>query len=112
MKFDDLNANGVEGRGRARSARLDDLRDYNGNGALDAGEPIARSPDARRRLLDHRREPGDVQGARGAAGRLDPARSRTACFHQRDASRSGAEMTDNDFGNYRNATKSGIKFED
>ena len=123
MKFDDLNANGAKDAGEPGLRRLDRstrIVDVNGNGDADAGENDDRRDATRRTRPASTRSslnPGkyvvcEVQQATWTQS--FPAG--TAC----GASAGGWGITldsgeldsGNDFGNYRQATKTGIKFND
>ena len=113
------------GRGRNRPAGLDDprLEDTNGNGRLDAAEAVTRrrARDGReRRLLDDVPDRA-LRCLRGPAGRLDsvlPERRPDCSAGTGLAPRGWAinlpsvQDDGNDFGNYQQATKTGVKFED
>jgi uncharacterized repeat protein (TIGR01451 family) len=108
-KFNDLNANGVKDAGEPGLPGFVIYVDYNDNSALDAGEPKATTAaDGSYLITDV--NPGtynvrEVQQAGWICSYPSP------CFHH-ETFTSGAQVTDNNFGNYQNATKSGVKFED
>src|SRR6185503_17351991 len=109
VKFEDLNANGARDAGEPGLSGWTIYVDYNDNSALNPGEPSAVAGSGGV-YLSTGVNPGtfrvrEVQQAGWTCSFPNP------CFHQ-ETFTSGVEMTDNNFGNYRNATKSGMKFED
>ncbi len=119
MKFDDLNADGAKDAGEPGLPGwvIRAYKDDNGDGILGPLEnTIAASRrDQRGRRLHAGARPGQVHRLRGAAGGLDPVLPGERGLRLRRWAItliSGQIDSDNDFGNYRNATKSGMKFED
>ncbi|NIM52049.1 MAG: hypothetical protein GTN62_01220 [Gemmatimonadales bacterium] len=122
MKFNDLNANGVKDADEPGLEGWTIFVDYNDNGSLDEGEPSAvTGSDGTYTITGI--EPGTFKvrevlqsgwtcsfpnpGAPDALGVV----ASTACYHE-ETFTSGSAKTDNDFGNWTTATKSGKKFHD
>ena len=122
MKFHDLNANGVKDAGEPGLPgwTIFAFVDANGNGIRDNGEnTIARRPGVTGEdgAYSLSLKPGKYVVCEVAAGRLDAVLSRSAATAATAAGWAitlavGQVDSGNDFGNYRKATKSGIKFED
>ena len=122
MKFNDLNANGVEGRGEPGLAgwTINAYVDANGNGTRDAGETAIAATDTterERRLHAAASIPASTWCARcsrpagSSPSRRTPRAVPTAGGWGITLA-SGERDVDNDFGNYQAATKTGMKFHD
>ena len=116
-----------QGRGRARPAgwTINAYADANGNGTLTrARHDRRRGHHRRRRRLHPEPHARQVRRVRGAAGRLDPVgavehdlrvqrhRRHARARRLRDDHHQRQTESDNDFGNWTTATKSGLKFYD
>ncbi|MFX1354703.1 MAG: SdrD B-like domain-containing protein, partial [Promethearchaeota archaeon] len=124
VKFHDLNANGVND-GEPGLSGWTIYIDYNNSTTLDAGEPSATTGvdgtytitgiDSGTWYVREVPQAGWICSYPNAgAGDADPvtgAVTSTACYHLVEF-QPGGELTDNDFGNWTAATKSGTNFHD
>jgi protocatechuate 3,4-dioxygenase beta subunit len=123
MKFHDLDADGVKDAGEPGLENWRIYVDYDGDNAYDAGEPTDLT-DATGAYLITGINPGtyDVREVLQSGwscsypnpGAPDPVTgvvASTDCEHT-ETFASGSSFTDNNFGNWTTATKSGVKFED
>jgi hypothetical protein len=109
MKFEDLDADGVKDAGEPGLSGWTIFVDYDDDGTADAGEPSAVTA-ADGTYLITGINPGtwkvkEVAQVGWTCSYPSP------CYHQ-ETFTSSAALTDNDFGNYQYATKSGAKWED
>jgi uncharacterized repeat protein (TIGR01451 family) len=109
MKFHDLNADGVKDDGEPGLEGWTIFVDYDNDGVLDAGE-LYDETDTMGAYNITGIEPGtwkvrEVGQAGWTCSYPDP------CYHE-ETFNSGDNLTDNDFGNWQSATKSGMKFHD
>jgi uncharacterized repeat protein (TIGR01451 family) len=120
-KFEDLDADGAPREaGEPGVAGWTIYVDYDGNSAMDPGEPSAvTAADGSYTITGIRPGTWNVREMVGAgwtcsfpnAGTEPAPVTSTACLHS-ETFTSGAAIAGNDFGNWRPATKSGLKFED
>src|SRR4029079_13303309 len=124
-KFNDLNANGVKDAGEPGLAGwvIRAYKDTNGNGSLDAGETTIAASDTTNAsgVYTLTLDPGKYVVCEVAqAGWTQSKPTGTACSAIAALAPGGWAITlvsnqvdsDNDFGNWRTATKSGTKFND
>ena len=110
MKFEDLNANGAKDAGEPGLADWVIYVDLNDNSVKDAGEPFATTAaDGTYTITGI--TPGGPWKVREVlqAGWIN---SYPALHYYTETFTSHEVVTGNDFGNYQNASKSGMKFED
>jgi hypothetical protein len=109
MKFEDLNANGVMNPGEPGLAGWTIYVDYDNDGVLDADEPYG---------VTDTNGLYQISGINAGTWRVKEVQqagytqSYPASGYHEETFTSGASFTDNNFGNWRPATKSGMKFED
>jgi hypothetical protein len=109
MKFEDLNANGVKDVGEPGLEGWTIYVDYDNDGLLDAGEPYGVT-DANGLY--------QISGINAGTWRVKEVQkagwiqSYPASGYHEETFVGGMNYPDNDFGNWRPATKSGMKFED
>ena len=108
-KFNDLNANGIKDAGEPGLAGVTIYVDYNDNGILDQGEPSAIT-DASGNYMISDVNPGTYH-VREVAQQGWTCSYPSPCYHT-DTFTSGAQVSNNNFGNWQPATKSGTKFND
>jgi hypothetical protein len=109
MKFHDLDADGVKDAGEPGLAGWTIYVDYDNDGVLDAGEPSAvTAADGTYTIT------GIVPGTWRVkeVAQAGWTQSYPASGYHEETFTSGAALTNNNFGNWQYATKSGYKFKD
>ncbi len=110
MKFHDLDADGVKDAGEMGLAGWTIYVDYDNDGVLDAGEPSAvTAADGTYTISGI--VPGTWRVKEVAQAGWTQSYPADPDYHE-EIFTSGAALTNNDFGNWTTATKSGMKFED